>query len=321
MPLVKSTYHPSAIYRLGDVNTVYSAILRSVNLPEYERERIILSDKDFLDLDWSYARTPGTHKIAILLHGLAGSADRPYIKGMARILNKNGWDTVAMNFRGCSQELNKYYGSYHGGSSQDLAEVVNHVINIEKHDTVALIGYSLGANIALKYLGEDRVIPKEIKTAIAISAPCDLEGSLGEITRTRNFIYSKRFELELKDQLSERANKFPGKVTKKEIEACSSLRDIDELYTSKAHGFENAKDYYEKNSSRQFLKNIKHPTLIINAKDDSFLSKSSYPIQEAENSAFLHLEIPNYGGHVGFFLPGPEYYHEKRALEFLESHT
>lgn len=319
MPLIKSTYTPSGIYRSADFNTIYAATLRTVKLPPLLRERITLSDEDFLDLDWSKARESKDRKVAILLHGLAGNAHRPYMKGMARILNKHGWDTVSVNLRGCSEELNKYFKSYHGGSSQDLAEVVDHITRLEKYDSIALIGFSLGGNILLKYLGEKRNVPKEVKAAVAVSVPCDLAGSLGEINRTRNFIYSKRFELKLKEMLLARARKFPEKLSKQEINSCSSLNDIDELYTSKAHGFENAADYYERNSSRQFLENIKKPTLIISSKDDSFLSNSAYPVQEAENSEFLHLEIPNYGGHVGFVLPGPEFYHEKRAVEFLEA--
>lgn len=319
MPLLKSTYKPSGIYRSADVNTIYAATLRTVKLPPYIRERITLRDDDFLDLDWSYADEPKGQKAAILLHGLAGSADRPYMKGMARILNKNGWDVIAMNFRGCSEELNKYFKSYHGGSTNDLEDVIDHVNKIEKYKQLALVGFSLGGNILLKYLGEDRQIPKEIKAAVAVSVPCDLSGSLGEISRTRNFIYSKRFELKLKEMLFARSKKFPDKLSKQEIEACSSLNDIDELYTSRAHGFENAADYYKRNSSRQFLENIQKPTLLISAKDDSFLSNSAYPVQEAENSKFLHLEIPAHGGHVGFVLPGPDFYHEKRTVEFLEA--
>lgn len=319
MPLLKSTYKPSALYRSADVNTIYAATLRTVKLPPFVRERIILSDGDFLDLDWSHSKGAENRKVAVLLHGLAGSADRPYMKGMARNLNKYGWDTVSVNLRGCSEELNKYFKSYHGGSSYDLADVVDHIINLEKYDHIALVGFSLGGNILLKYLGEDRIVPKEVMAGVAISVPCDLAGSLGEINRTRNFLYSKRFELKLKEMLLKRAKKFPAQLSKQEVEACTSLKDIDELYTSKAHGFENAEDYYKKNSSRQFLENIKRPTLIISAKDDSFLSQSAYPVKEAENSPYLHLEIPEYGGHVGFVLPGPEFYSEKRAVEFLES--
>jgi predicted alpha/beta-fold hydrolase len=318
MPLERSTYQPSGIYKVADVNTIYAATLRKVELKPYERERISLEDGDFLDLDWSFSEDRNSKKLVIILHGLAGSSDRPYMKGMARIFNRNGWNTVAMNFRGCSEELNRHFKSYHGGATDDLQEVIDHVLKTRKYESIGMIGFSLGGNVVLKYLGEKRNFPPEIKAAVTVSVPCDLAGSLGEINKTRNFIYSKRFELKLKSHLLSRAKKFPERLTKKEVEACNSLRDIDELYTSKAHGFESAEEYYRKNSSLHFLESIHLPTLLINARDDSFLCNSSYPVKLAEASKYLHLEVPDHGGHVGFALSGPEFYHEKKALEFLE---
>lgn len=318
MPIEKSTYNPPGIYKVADVNTIYAATLRKVELKPFVRERMVLSDGDFIDLDWSFSENPEAKKLVIILHGLAGSSDRPYMKGMARIFNRNGWDALAMNFRGCSDEMNRMFKSYHGGSSGDLEELIAHVLKTRKYSSIGLIGFSLGGNVVLKYMGEERNIPEEVKAAVTVSVPCDLAGSLGEINRMRNFIYSKRFELKLKSQLMARAKKFPQKLTKKEIDACDSLRDIDELYTSKAHGFDSAEDYYKKNSSLQFLEGIDRPVLIINARDDSFLCNTSYPQKLAEQSPFLHLEVPTYGGHVGFALMGPEFYHEKRALDFLK---
>lgn len=321
MPIEKSTYTPSGIYKVADVNTIYAATLRKVELPPFVRERMILTDGDFLDLDWSFSNDTPSKRLVIILHGLAGNSDRPYMRGMVRIFNNDGWDALAMNFRGCSEELNRYYQSYHGGVTKDLDEVIKHVLKTRHYTSISLIGFSLGGNVVLKYLGEERTIPQEVRAAAAVSVPCDLAGSLGEIDRWRNFIYAKRFELKLKSELMARAEKFPGKLSKKEIERCRSLRDIDDLYTSKAHGFENAEDYYRKNSSLQFLNSINRPVLLINARDDTFLCNSSYPQKIAENSDYLHLEIPLYGGHVGFVLPGPEFYHEKRINDFLNKQT
>lgn len=321
MPIEKSTYNPPRVYKVADVNTIYAATLRKVELSPFVRERIILADGDFLDLDWSFSKNSPAKKLVVILHGLAGSSGRPYMKGMARIFNRDGWDSLAMNFRGCSEELNRLYKSYHGGATNDLDEVIKHVLKTRYYDSISLIGFSLGGNVVLKYLGEERAVPDEVKAAVTVSVPCDLAGSLGEIDRLRNFIYAKRFEIKLKSHLLDRAKKFPNQISKKEIEMCRSLRDIDDLYTSKAHGFENADEYYRKNSSLQFLGQIDRPVLLINARDDSFLCNSSYPQKIAENSEYLHLEIPVYGGHVGFVLQGPEFYHEQKAKAFLNKHN
>lgn len=151
-----------------------------------------------------------------------------------------------------------------------------------------------------------------------VSAPCDLYGSLQKLEEKRNIIYAKRFMWKLKNHLLARAEKFPKQITKEEIDACNSLLDIDDLYTSKAHNFDSALDYYKKNSSRQFLPEIEIPTLIINAKNDGFLSPSCYPVDIAEGKSNIYLEMPDYGGHVGFIQKKEVTYTEERALQFIE---
>ncbi|MCH4822325.1 alpha/beta fold hydrolase [Gramella lutea] len=319
MPLIKANYNPPGIFRSADASTIYAGTIRKVDIPNFERERIDLSDGDFIDLDWSKTPSGNSEKLVILLHGLAGKADRPYMKGMARAFNKNKWDAVGMNFRGCSQEINRLYRSYHAGASEDLAEVMTHVLALKRYQKIALVGFSLGGNMLMKYLGEDRSLPENVVGAVGISVPCDLAGSLGAISRMRNFVYSKRFELNLKQHLNTRAEKFPDQLQKKDISACSSLRDIDDLYTSKAHGYKDAADYYEQTSALNYLEGINRPTLMINAKNDSFLSNDCYPVKIAEESKHFHLEIPEYGGHVGFVTRNALYYHEKRAVDFIES--
>ncbi|MBT8319739.1 MAG: alpha/beta fold hydrolase [Gramella sp.] len=319
MPLVKGNYIPPGIFKSADASTIYAATLRKVDLPEFKRERIEISDGDFLDLDWNYAKTKDSEKLIILLHGLAGTANRPYMKGMSRAFTQKNWDSLSMNFRGCSEELNRLYRSYHAGASEDLAELITHVLSLKKYSKIALVGFSLGGNMLMKYLGENRSRPSEIIGAVGISVPCDLSGSLGAINKMRNFVYSKRFELNLKQHLNLRAEKFPDQLRKKDVSNCSSLRDIDDLYTSKAHGFKDAEEYYRKSSAINFLDGITTPTLIINAMNDSFLSEKCYPKSIAENSEHLYLEVPSYGGHVGFVTGTEIYYHEKRALEFIEA--
>jgi predicted alpha/beta-fold hydrolase len=169
----------------------------------------------------------------------------------------------------------------------------------------------------LKYLGERNLVPKEIKAAIAISAPCHLYGSMLDLHKFNNTLYANRFKRHLLEKLVFKQIKFPDKVNNELLKKIKTLKDFDDLYTSKAHGFVDALDYYEKSSSLQFLPNIKTPTLIINAKNDSFLSPKCYPIKEAENNKSLFLEIPNYGGHVGFYDKNNIYYNEKRALNFI----
>ncbi|WP_067145846.1 YheT family hydrolase [Pseudotamlana agarivorans] len=317
MPVIESTYKPSFLFKNGFVSTVYSGLFRRVQLTQ-ERERITLSDGDFLDLDWSCAKGK-TNKLIILLHGLEGSGNRPYMTGAAKLFNENGIDAVCVNFRGCSGETNLKFRSYHSGATEDLVDVISHVLNQEKYTDVYLKGISLGANMILKYLGEREAVPQEIKAAIAVSAPCYLYGSAKELHTIKNKLYHDRFLKHLSKALKNKQKRFQEDLSLEQIESIKTLFDFDNIYTSNAHGFKNGLDYYEQASSLQFLPKIKTPTLIINALNDSFLSHECYPVKEAKNNPYLHLEMPKYGGHVGFISKKNVHYNEKRALEFVES--
>ena len=218
-----------------------------------------------------------------------------------------------------SGEDNLLYRSYHSGATEDLEAVVNHVILNKKYSEIYLKGISLGANIILKYLGERETVSKEIKAAIAVSSPCYLSGSAKELHTFKNILFHDRFKKHLVKRLKVKQKNFAEKLSLEDIASIKTLYDFDNVYTSKAHGFENAEHYYEKCSSLQFLHNIKTPTLIINALNDSFLSPKCYPVKEAKNNSNLFLEMPKFGGHVGFIDKNNIYYNEKRALEFAKS--
>jgi predicted alpha/beta-fold hydrolase len=317
MPLISSDYKPPLHFRSGHLSTIYSGLFRRVIGLDQERERIELPDGDFMDLDWSFAEKPSS-KVAILLHGLEGNAQRPYITGSAKTFNEAGIDACAVNFRGCSGVTNRLFRSYHSGATEDLDAVVQHILKNKKYGEIYIKGVSLGGNMALKYVGEDRKIPEEIKAVIGVSAPCDLYSSLKELLKPKNYAYALRFRKHLVAKLWLKLPLFPDKISKVDLKNIGNLKDFDDIYTAPAHGFKNALDYYEKCSCRQFLPNVQVPSLIINAKNDSFLGPECYPYQEADENRFLHLETPKFGGHVGFFASGNRYYSEKRAIKFLE---
>lgn len=316
MPLVKSTYAPPTIFRNGHFSTIYSAKLRPSPKLLQDRERVILTDGDFLDVDWSFSRK-GVRKVAVLLHGLEGNAQRTYMKGQGRILQKNSWDIAAVNYRGCSGESNSKYPSYNAGRTDDLEVVIQYILNKDQYDEIVLIGFSLGGNLLLKYLGEHTSLPKELKKGIAISTPLNLKGSLEALGHFYNWIYRTSFLYDLKKKYKIKMHQFPEKMAPEDLKKIKSLLDFDMIYTAPAHGFKNAFDYYEKNSSQQFLPTVKIPVLILNAKNDTFLSPDCYPIALASESSNVYLEMPKFGGHVGFHDNNKVYYSEQRTLDFL----
>jgi len=316
MPLVPSRYHPPLIFRNGHVATIYSAKFRPAPFLNQTRERIILSDGDFLDIDWSYPKST-SRKLTILLHGLEGNAQRPYIIGQARVLNASGWDVAAINFRGCSGESNLSYQSYNAGKTGDLKEVIDQILERDLYDEINLLGFSLGGNLLLKYLGERLDVPFQIKKAVAISTPLSLKGSLESLEKPENWVYRRTFLNTLREKYKLKMRDFPDRMSVSEYEKITSLMEFDNIYTAPAHGFKDALDYYEKNSSLQFLPNITIPLYILNALNDSFLSSECYPADLAKKMPNLYFEMSRYGGHVGFHKSNTLYYSEQRALEFL----
>lgn len=319
MPLLQTHYDPPLIFRNGHLSTIYSGAVRRVKELVQQRERLELTDGDFLDLDWSFAKGPAT-RAAILLHGLEGNAQRPYITGSAKLLTENGIDVCAINYRGCSGEPNRSFRSYHSGATEDLEAVVRHILDLDRYKSLYIKGFSLGGNITLKYLGGADPVPKQIKAGIAISVPCHLYSSLTELLKPKNILYADRFKKKLIEKLKIKQALYPQRINRSDIGRIRTLKDFDDIYTSRAHGFTDAMDYYEKCSSLPFLKNIGIPTLIINARNDSFLGNQCYPIKEAERNKALFLELPNYGGHVGFYDRDNVTYTEKRAINFIEGH-
>lgn len=318
MPIITSTYKAPLLFKSGQLATIYSGLFRKVKDVNQERNRFTLPDGDFLDLDWSYA-SKKTDQLVIVLHGLEGNAQRQYMLGTTKIFNANDFDVLCVNFRGCSGFDNLKYKSYHSGETEDLKAVLKHVLEINKYNKLYLKGFSLGANVVLKYLGTENNIPNEVKAAIAVSVPCYLKGSMLELHKLKNKHYHNHFLKKLKHKLNFKQRRFSAVISKQQIQNIKTLKNFDDVYTAVANDFDDAYDYYEKSSCLQYLKHIKIPTLILNAKNDSFLSPECYPIEDAKTNSKLYLEMPEHGGHVGFYQKGAYYYNEIRALEFLIS--
>ncbi|MEH6511677.1 MAG: alpha/beta fold hydrolase, partial [Maribacter arcticus] len=237
----------------------------------------------------------------------------------AKALTESGFDVCAINLRGCSGSMNNLYRSYHSGATEDLQSVIDHVLQLDKYSSIFLHGFSLGGNLLLKYLGEERILPKEIKGAVAISVPCQLADSLHQLLQFKNFLYARRFKGNLVEKLKLKKQSYPNLISDLDIEQIKTLKDFDDIYTSRAHGFKDAMDYYAQCSSLQFLNTIEIPALLINAENDSFLGEACYPVDIAKQHKTLFLEVPKYGGHVGFYGPDNFTYTERRTLEFISN--
>ena len=310
-------YSPAPWFRNGHVQTVLSSILRDVTGVSYQRERIQTPDDDFLDLDWSCV---GGKQLAVISHGLEGNSHRSYVKGMVKALNQAEIDCLAWNYRGCSGEPNRQLRMYHNGSTDDLDLVIRHGVN-KGYDEIVLVGFSMGGNLSLLYLGQqsNQLLP-QLKGSIVFSVPVDLADSAKELKKRINTIYMKRFLRMLHEKVKQKMMLYPDLIDDQGYDQIKDFKAFDDRYTAPIHGFKDAEDYWTKCSSGSVLHRIRVPSLTINAKDDPFLGASCYPYAQCSNPN-VRLEIPKYGGHVGFIdrKVNGIYWSEKRAVEFIKS--
>jgi len=320
MPLVaRSSFRP--LIGLGNphLQTVLPAISRHMPLLPWSRERLELMDGDFLDLDWL---NPGHGRLLIISHGLEGHSRRPYVAGLARAATRWGWSVLAWNFRGCSGELNRLPRFYHSGASEDLAAVVTHAGQTTRFEVMALAGFSLGGNLTLKYLGERHTSKIPVGAAVAISTPCDLAAASAAMETLQVWPYMFRFQKDILRKWALKKAMFPELIPEINPRCQRTFRQIDDTFTAPIHGFAHAEAYWQACSANAFLPSIRVPALILNAADDPFLAPSCFPQEFARNSTWVHLEVPERGGHVGFMNrwgSQSDLWSEVRAMEFLES--
>ncbi len=311
-------YKPPPFLSNGHFQSLFPALCRRVPTQYTRRERILTPDGDFLDVDWVVT---GSRRLVVLCHGLEGNSHRPYILGMARAFRRRGWDCLALNYRGCSGTPNRRLRFYHSGAYEDLALVVNHAAGTGRYDAVVLIGFSIGGNVILRWLGRcpDRIHPL-VKRAVVFSVPCDLADSAAVLAQPQNRIYMRHFLVALRQKIREKMAVMPGRINDDGYDRLATFKDFDNRYTAPLNGFEDAEDYWRQCSSKPVIPGIRIPTLMVQARNDPFLGLDCFPTLAAAANAKVTLDMPASGGHVGFiaFNASGEYWSERRALAFVE---
>lgn len=308
-----STFRPAWWCRNAHMQTLWPYLLRTHPQPHYSRERLELSDGDFLDLDW-FAQQP-SGPLTLVMHGLEGCSHSHYVRGLVTELAKRGIRSVVMHHRGCSGEPNRLLRSYHAGETTDVATVVQELRKREPTTPIAVVGYSLGGNILLKWLGESA--PATVLTAVAVSVPFLLDRGVWHGL-------SRLYQWRLLGLMRRSARqKFVDRECPVRIDDLDRLRTFmafDNQITGPLHGFADAQEYYSHCSSRPFLRSISSPVLIIHALDDPMTTADTIPNRQ-ELSPTIRFELSPRGGHVGF-VAGPwpwctHYWLEERIGNYL----
>jgi uncharacterized protein len=321
LPIIEnSSYKAPIMFSNGHIQTCYPYFFRSVNPIDGEYFIIDTKDQDFLTAN---IKKVGSKTLAIVSHGVEGSIDANYVKGMAKSLNDNNIDALSWNMRSCGDEMNNQERYYHGGATDDLETVINYALKHESYDEIILIAFSLGSNITAKYLGEQgKNLPGKVTKSVIFSNPVDLACSNNRLHDTFNYHYMETFLKTMRWKLLEKHKniKLDHLVDVENVHKVKTLWDFTENYVAPLHGFKSAAEYYELSSSRQYLHKIEIPTLMVSALNDPILGENCYPYEEAKKNKNLFLEIPDSGGHIGFISFKDYYWSEWRAQKFIE-HT
>jgi len=318
-------FQPPFLLKNRHIQTIYASLFRKKIELAIEIEEFTLSDGDFIEAYWHKINSHNeTTPIVILFHGLTGSYNSPYIQGAMQALNKANISSVVMHFRGCSGKDNRKARSYHSGDTKDALEFIDHVKQKYPHARLFAVGYSLGANMLLKLLGEQKQkLPLE--AAVAVSAPMLLDVCANKMNKGFSRFYQNRLLKDLRIALEKKYDKHPMQelihLAREDIAGLQNFWQFDDAYTAKINGFQSAQEYYSKSSAKQYLKDITIPTLIIHAKDDPFMTQEVIPIQEELSSSVI-LEVYEHGGHVGFVtgsLLKPKYWLDEKITKFFKN--
>ena len=310
-------FKPAWWLRSPHSQTLWPVFFKKRHKLDLKNEQVELEDGDFIDLCWS---KKGSDQSVLVLHGLEGDINSHYINGILYRLEQSGYKPVLMHFRGCSGRVNRLARAYHSGETGDLAYIVEYINKVTGSYPFAAIGFSLGGNVLLKWLGETGQ-KNPLKKAVAVSVPFKLHDAAKRLERGVSKIYREHLLVSLRKTYIEKFKKLESPLTV-DVTQLKSFWDYDDKVTAPLHGFSGAQEYYDKCSSRHFLKGIKIPTRIIHSSDDPFMFKSTAPGEEELNSNIDFL-LTKSGGHVGFvsgsILLKTDYWSEDKIIEFISS--
>lgn len=311
--------------RGAHAQTVGGRLLRTVGGVHFRRERLETPDGDFLDLEYSEvegAPVPAGAPLVLKLHGLEGSAHSGYSVQLARALAARGLRSVGLNFRSCGGEMNRTARFYHSGETEDVAQVLEHLGKTVAPQKLGALGFSLGGNVLLKYLGErGDDARRRLSAAVAVSVPYDLAACADHMSTGASRIYAGFFLRSLRKKVAVKEAVLGGRCDVNRAMMARSVREFDDALTAPLHGFDNAEEYYRKSSAGQFLPAVRIPALLIHALDDPIALGQTIPHAEISENPLLHTDFPPSGGHVGFVAgPGPwapHFWAEARGAAFL----
>lgn len=293
------------------------------------RETLELPDGDVTAVDWLIEADPlpDASPLLIILHGLEGSAESSYARMLMQAALDRGWRSCVLHFRDCGDYRNRLPRRYHAGETNDLRHFLNELHSDRSESgnpgPILAVGYSLGGNVLLKYLGESEA-ETPLAAATAVCAPLNLHESSKALNIGFSRVYQRHLLKRMKKSVARKFDRHTAAFDWDRAMNARTFAEFDDAVTAPLHGFSGKQDYYDRSSSMQFLHRIERPTLIINSLDDPFMTPAVIPDADALSDA-VTLEVSDHGGHVGFIDGGtplrPTFYLPDRIIEFLGPHA
>lgn len=313
----QQSFNPPWWLRNKHIQSVYASVMRSRSTIDLQWEEVALPDGDFLDIAWA-GPAPVHAPTLLLLHGMEGSVYSHYIQEMLELFVPQDWRVAVMHFRSCGGRLNRTRYLYNAEYTGDLKAVVDRIAGRHVDSPLFAMGFSLGGNILMRYLAQYPDTP--LNAALAVSMPFELAKSADYLVPFYQHVLLRSLKRKIEAKLG-LGIEMP--ITLGALKKINSLRRFDAMVTAPTYDYASVDEYYEIASSRQLLKNIVCPSLILHAMDDPFVPLDSVPSQ-TELSPEVTLEVSQHGGHMGFIKGGlpwkPSYWFTQRIMSFFEAH-
>ena len=320
------TYTPAWWVPGGHLQTLWGKLVRRTPEVATRVERWPTADDDEIELHRLDSPPGGGPRVPrlLILHGLEGTIRSHYVRGILAAARTYGWAADVLIFRGCGPEMNRTARMYHSGETTDLDHVVRRLARDNPEQPLVAIGFSLGGNVLLKWLGElGSGVPAQFLAAVAVSVPYDLERGSRQLEHGLSRIYAWSFLRSLRKKAAIKHSRHPNLFDLSRLALAGTLYDFDDAVTAPMHGFASAHDYYHRSSSIHFIGRIERPTLLLSSFNDPFLPREVLVDVAKLSLSNRHIttDFPDSGGHVGFVggrLPLlARYYAEQRSMDYL----
>ena len=320
--IIDSRFSPAGWLQNRHLQTIYPSLpVPRAPRPALQRTALDLPDGDVTVVDWlEGSDVPGDERpLLIVLHGLESSADSSYARQLLQAAAAQGFRAAVLHFRDCGDYRNRLPRRYHAGETADLRYFINTLRAAGHEAPIVAAGFSLGGNVLLKYLGEDASdVPLE--AAVAVCVPLNLQACADALTTGFSKVYQRHLLKRMKKSVATKFDRHTAAFDWSRAMSATNFSEFDDAVTAPLHGFSGKDEYYEKCSSLRYLEHVRRPTLIINSRDDPFMSPEMLPTAE-RLAPQVTLELSDHGGHVGYVSGGtpwtPEYYLPGRILEYL----